>query len=186
MSRASLVYVMGPSGAGKTAVIDYARRQIDGALPIAFAHRYITRPLGKDLENYVALTTAEFDLRKRHGLFAFDWEAYGYRYGIGSEIQSWLKAGLTVVVDGSRAHFVRHHGELADVVPVLITAGRDELRRRLTERDREDVAAIERRLRRAEAYRSADLALVVLDNSGPLDRAGEALRSLLAEYANRP
>jgi ribose 1,5-bisphosphokinase len=183
MARASLIYVMGPSGAGKTGVIEYARRKIDGGLPVAIAHRYITRPLGKDIENYIALSPAEFALRKARGLFAFDWQAYGFDYGIGIEIKSWLASGLTVVVDGSRAHFIGRDLGLGPVVPVLVTAGSDELRRRLSAREREDAKAIEARLRRAGEFAPADLALVTIDNTGAIERAGEAFAALLAEHA---
>lgn len=181
MAQGCLVYVMGPSGAGKTRVIEYARKKIDGSLPILFAHRYITRPLGKDLENYIALSQAEFALRKARNLLAFDWDAYGFNYGVGIEIKSWLASGLAVVIDGSRAHFSRHDREIAGVVPVLITAGRDELRRRLTARDRENVEAIEQRLERADKFVPADLSLVTLDNSGPVERAGEAFAAILTD-----
>ncbi len=183
MTRASLVYVMGPSGAGKTRVIEYARRKIDGGLPVAFAHRYITRPLGKDEENYIALSKREFALRKARGLLAFDWEAYGFDYGIGVEIKSWLAAGLTVVMDGSRAHFIAGKLGIGNVVPVLVTVGRDELRRRLTAREREDVKAIEDRLQRAGKFTPADLSLVTIDNAGPIERAGDAFAAIIAAQA---
>lgn len=181
--RPRLIYVMGPSGAGKTRLIDYARRKVDGGLPIAFAHRYITRPLGKDSENYIALSQAEFALRKMHGLFAYDWQAYGFDYGIGIEIEAWLKSGLAVVIDGSRAHFISHSTDLGPVVPVLVTAGRDELRRRLTAREREDRRAIEMRLERADKFASTDLTLVTIDNSGPIEAAGEAFFACLTQHA---
>ncbi len=183
MAGASLIYVMGPSGAGKTRVIEYARRKIDGSLPIVFAHRYITRPPDRDSENYVALSFREFALRKSHGLFCVDWEAYGFSYGIGVEIESWLAAGLTVVIDGSRAHFIGRKADLGNVVPVLMTAGHDELRRRLTAREREDAKAIEERLRRAGKFTPADLSMVTIDNSGPVEQAGEAFTAILTEQA---
>ena len=178
-----IIYVMGPSGAGKTRLIDYARRKIDGGLPIAFAHRYITRPLGEDSENYIALSQAEFALRKVHGLFAYDWQAYGFDYGIGIEIEAWLKSGLAVVVYGSRAHFTAHGTDLGPVEPVLVTAGRDELRRRLTAREREDMRAIEMRLERADKFAPADLTLVTIDNSGPIEAAGETFLACLIQHA---
>lgn len=40
----ALVYVMGPSGAGKDSVLNRARAMLSADLPILFAHRYITRP----------------------------------------------------------------------------------------------------------------------------------------------
>ena len=51
-----LVYVMGPSGAGKDSVLDRARTMLSVEAPVAFAHRYITRPADIGGENHVALT----------------------------------------------------------------------------------------------------------------------------------
>ncbi len=175
MGRPALVYVMGPAGAGKDSVLRYARQRLDGRYPVVFAHRYITRPQGNDIEDYIALSPGEFALRKRRGLFAFDWSAYGFRYGIGVEIRAWRAAGLTVVIDGSRAHFARHAARLPGVLPVLITVDEAELRRRLIRRGREGRAAIERRLRRARKFAPKHPALVTIDNAGPLEQAGEAL-----------
>ena len=181
MALGRIVYVMGASGAGKTRLIDYARHRLDGSRPILFAHRYITRPPGKDGENYIALSRAEFALRQSRGLFACDWQAYGFDYGIGVEIRTWLAAGLSVVIDGSRAQFTAHRLDIAPLVPVLITAKRDVLRRRLTAREREDVASIETRLRRAEQFAPADLAIVTIDNSGAIGAAGEAFVTVLTD-----
>ena len=85
----ALVYVMGPSGAGKDSVLERARALLSADLPIAFAHRYITRPADVGGENHVALSRAEFALRRAHGLFAFHWHAHGNDYGIGQEIHAW-------------------------------------------------------------------------------------------------
>jgi ribose 1,5-bisphosphokinase len=180
---ARLVYVMGPSGAGKDSVLCYARHELDGRYPIVFAHRYITRPAGEGIENHIALSPGEFELRHSRRLFAFDWEAYGWRYGIGAEIELWRGAGLTVVIDGSRQHFLQHRAALSNALPVLITAAPDILRRRLIARGREDAAAIDHRLERAKALEPAAPALVTIDNSGPLESAGAALAALLRKQA---
>lgn len=183
MHGPALVYVMGPAGAGKDSVLRQARRRLDGRHPVVFAHRYITRPQGEDIENYIALSPSEFALRRRRGLFAFDWSAYGFRYGIGIEIRAWLAAGLTVVIDGSRAHFARHAARLPHLLPVLITASEAELRRRLIRRGREGSAAIDRRMRRARRFAPCHPALVTIDNSGPLEHAAERFCRLLVARA---
>src|SRR5262245_17336838 len=67
-----------------------------------FAHSYVTGPPGA--ANSVSLSEAEFDLRKRRGLFVMDWEAAGLRYAIGTEINYWLALGLSVVVCGAHEH----------------------------------------------------------------------------------
>jgi ribose 1,5-bisphosphokinase len=148
--NAPLVYVMGPSGAGKDSVLDRARSMLSVEAPVAFAHRYITRPADIGGENHVALSRAEFALRRAHGLFAFHWHAHGNDYGIGREIDAWRAAGLTVVVSGSREHYEKVAGSDPELHPVLITAALDKLRARLSARGRETAAAAASRLERDE------------------------------------
>jgi ribose 1,5-bisphosphokinase len=181
-----LVYVMGPSGAGKDSVLDRARAMLSIDLPVIFAHRYITRPADIGGENHVALSPSEFALRRAHGLFAFHWQAHGNDYGIGSEIQAWRDAGLTVVVSGSREHFRTLDGAREDTVPVLITASAERLKERLLKRGREDAAAASERLQRSMAQDIDVAGAVTIVNDGALDDAAEAFVRLLATLRRSP
>jgi len=181
-----LVYVMGPSGAGKDSVLNRARALLAADTPVVFAHRYITRPAEAGGENHVALSPAEFALRRAHGLFAFHWQAHGNEYGIGREIHAWRKVGLTVVVSGSREHFQKVNGGDDETHPVLITAPAGTLAERLAGRGREDSAAAEARLGRSDAYEVNDLRLVTIVNDGTLDQAAGAFVSLLATLRRSP
>lgn len=175
-----LVYVMGPSGAGKDSVLDRARALMPPGTPVVFAHRYITRPAAAGGENHVALSAAEFEMRRRQGLFAFHWQAHGNAYAIGIEIHRWRALGLTVVVSGSREHFAQAGGIDGGTVPVLITAPAERLAARLAHRGREDAGAAQARLQRAQAYEIDDPRRVTIVNDGDLDTAAQALVSLLA------
>jgi ribose 1,5-bisphosphokinase len=148
--------------------------------PVAFAHRYITRPAEAGGENHVALTQAEFALRRAHGLFAFHWEAHGNHYGIGREIHAWRQSGLTVVVSGSREHFLKLGGIDDDTWPVLITASAERLAERITARGRETGSAAIARLERSESYDMTDPRLVTILNDGALAIAAQAFVSLIA------
>ena len=181
-----LVYVMGPSGAGKDSVLNRARMLLAADAPIVFAHRYITRPAGAGGENHVELSPDEFGLRRTHGLFAFHWQAHGNEYGIGREIYAWRRAGLTVVVSGSREHFHKIGGIDDNTHPVLITAPADRLAERLAARAREDVDAAAERLQRSEAYDVTDQRLVTIVNDGVLDDAAAKFVSLLATLQYSP
>ena len=149
--NAPLFYVMGPSGAGKDSVLARARALLPADMSVVFAHRYITRPPEASGENHVALSAAEFAMWRAHGLFAFHWQAHGNHYGIGREIHAWRKAGLTVVVSGSREHFQDVAGVDPDTYPVLITAPVELLRDRLAARGRGPSPRTQRRLRRARS-----------------------------------
>jgi ribose 1,5-bisphosphokinase len=183
---APLFYVMGPSGAGKDSVLARARALLSADASTVFAHRYITRPPETSGENHVALSEAEFALRRAHGLFAFHWQAHGNHYGIGREIHAWRKAGLSVVVSGSREHFLNVAGVDPDTYPVLITAPAERLRERLAARGREDAAGAARRLERSDAYDVHDPRLITISNDGPLDEAAAALVRAIATSRSAP
>ncbi len=181
-----LFYVMGPSGAGKDSVLVRARALLPADTSVVFAHRYITRPPEASGENHVALSESEFTMRRAHGLFAFHWQAHGNHYGIGREIHAWRKAGLTVVVSGSREHFQNVAGVDPETYPVLITAPVELLRGRLAARGREDVAAAARRLERSDAYDVHDPRLITIMNDGPVDAAARTLVTALATFRSAP
>lgn len=183
MRTGPLVYVMGPSAVGKDSLLRFAREALAPGERIAFAHRYITRPPESLGENHVALSEAEFETRAAAGLFAFHWLANRLRYGIGIEITAWQQAGFVVVVSGSRGHFMGLEPRPPGIVPVLVTAAHDALRRRLIARGRESGDAIAARLARADAYAVDDPHLVTIDNSGPLEEGGAKLLALLRNLA---
>jgi ribose 1,5-bisphosphokinase len=180
----TIVYVMGPSGAGKDSVLAAARTALMPGERIAFAHRYITRPRDMGNENHVALSETEFEARRAAGLFAFDWQAHGFRYAIGVEIDLWQKAGFVVVVSGSREHYAGLQSR-PDLIPVLITASSGALRRRLESRGRDDPDAISERLGRAAQYEVDDPAAIKIDNSGTLEVSARRLIELLRRAAPR-
>lgn len=178
-----LIYIMGPSGCGKDSLMAEARLRLPAEAPVVFAHRYITRPADAGGENHVALNRAEFQLRRTRGLFALHWESHGFAYGIGREIDIWLTAGLSVVVNGSRAALPSALGAYPALLPVLVEVTEEVLRERLNARGREDAAEMEKRLARARMAVTETPALVRFDNSGPLAQRGQVLASLILEIA---
>ena len=179
-----LFYLMGASGAGKDSLMGYARRALGEAGDVLFAHRYITRPAGSGGENHVELSDAEFALRRRRGLFLFDWEGNGCRYGVGVEVSHWLERGLHVVVNGSRAYLPEARRRLPVLVPVLVRVSAHRLAERLHGRGREQASDVEQRLQRSRRYGDVDApGLVVIDNDGELAEAGESLLALLRSHA---
>jgi ribose 1,5-bisphosphokinase len=177
---APFVYVMGPSGAGKDSVLARARALISPDLPVAFAHRYITRPADAGGENHVALSEFEFERYRALGLFVFHWSAHGFRYGIGVEADVWRRAGLVTVVSGSREHFATLDARALRAIPVLITASPASLEARLRTRGREASSGVSARLARATAIDIRPAGLITIVNDGVLDDAAQALITLLA------
>lgn len=176
---AKLIYLIGPSGAGKDSLLR-AIRQL--ALPrLLVAHRYITRPAEIQGENHIALTPEEFATRQQHGLFALYWQAHECHYGIGIEIDDWLQRGNDVIVNGSRAYLAQARERYDNTLfPICLTVSESTLRQRLRARGRESEQQIATRLQRAEEeQRRLQSDCVLLNNDGDLQRTLSAFQSLL-------
>lgn len=176
-----LFYVMGPSGAGKDTLMNYARDRLVEA-PVVFAHRYITRPVEMQGENHIHLSEAEFANRLTRGCFKFDWSSHGWRYALGKEVDLWLSMGLNVVMNGSRGYFEQACSLHPELVPVLISASQATLRQRLIQRGRETESEIEERIQRAAEYDSLQhSALCRIENETTIADAGDRLAELLSQ-----
>jgi len=169
-----LIYVMGPSGAGKDSLLHFARDHVAGD-SVVFAHRYITRSVGGG-ENHIALTAEEFEARSALGLFALEWASHALRYGVGVEIDTWLTRGCTVVVNGSRQHLERALERYPRMEVVHVEAQPHILAARLGARARETAEQVAARLARHAPFSLPDgTRLTRIDNSGALEVAGHRL-----------
>lgn len=177
--KGRLVYVMGPSGAGKDTLLTFARHRLSAAR-VLFAHRYITRAADAGGENHICLSHDEFDMRAELGLFALQWSSHGLRYGVGIEIEAWMSRGFTVVVNGSRAYAPEAIARYPTLTAVQIDAHPDVLAARLAARGRETLDEARARLaRRVPLALGSDIVLKTIDNSGALEQAGNALLDVL-------
>ncbi|MBC7921580.1 MAG: phosphonate metabolism protein/1,5-bisphosphokinase (PRPP-forming) PhnN [Ferruginibacter sp.] len=184
MPSGNLFYVIGPSGAGKDTLMNYAREKMNGRAavrPVLFAHRYITRPAEAGGENHVCLSPTEFAQRKALGFFALDWQSHGNGYGIGTEIRTWLGGGAHVVVNGSREYLAAADERFPDLRVVLISVSPEVLRQRLVARGRETAGEIERRIDRSRQIAQVHHPrLLRLDNDAPLEESGARFIEMLA------
>jgi ribose 1,5-bisphosphokinase len=173
-----LVLVVGPSGAGKDTLIARASAACRDDRTVVFPRRVVTRPASA-LEDNEFMPPAAFEQAARRGAFAFWWSAHGHLYGIPLAVDFDIEAGRTVVCNVSRAIVVTVRRRYANVVTVLITAPRQELRRRLAARERASDGRVADRMSRGEI---ADVRPdVVIHNAGEPE-AG-ARRLLDAVYA---
>src|SRR6266511_772466 len=100
--RGKIVFVVGPSGAGKDSLLRYAASQLSGDSRFAFPRRVITRKPADETERHDSITLEEFADAVRQARFALHWEAHGLHYGIPASIDADLAAGRTVAVNVSR------------------------------------------------------------------------------------
>jgi len=153
MKGSRLIYLMGPSGSGKDTVLGLlpeALQQTAASHRPLFhiARRTITRAaVGEASE---AVTAVEFQRRLNNGDFALHWHSHGLCYGIGREIDVWLVQGAVVIVNGSREHLTQAHRRYPGLTAVSLIVRSDILAHRLEQRAREDAAATQARLARAQ------------------------------------
>jgi ribose 1,5-bisphosphokinase len=178
---AELYYVIGPSGAGKDSLLNYARQHMVSNTAVVFAHRYITRPADAGGENHVSLSREEFISRAQMGCFAMQWHSHNTWYGIGVEINQWLEMGLKVVVNGSRAYLDNALQKYPRLIPVVVSASPQTLRQRLKARGRESIEEIEQRVLQAIVLEQKidHPRMVKISNEGALMDAGDYLIELI-------
>ncbi len=184
MAQGKLYYVVGASGSGKDSLIDYARQCIHRqAKPVLFIHRYLTRKAHDEHENYISLSSQEFEQRKQLGLFAMHWFSHDCLYGIGMEMDGWLNQGIDVVVNGSREYLPQAIDRYPTLIVIVIGVSEQVLRQRLIDRGRESPQEIEERLQKAASY---DLSVAQdrvrqVQNDGELEQAGKLFLQIITQ-----
>lgn len=144
----NLVYVIGPSGAGKDSVLQGLRESWPDAACAHWARRTITRPSEAGGERHEAVDLATFLALREDGAFAMHWVANGLAYGVRqSELQA-LNDGRWVFVNGSRAWLPCLQQQWPSATVVHIGASPAVLAHRLATRGRESAEAVAARLAR--------------------------------------
>lgn len=170
-----LILVVGPSGAGKDSVISGAKSVFTHDPNVVFPRRVVTRKANIQAEDHESLTKVEFDEAAAAGAFFIWWIAHGNSYGIPISVATDLANGRTVVFNCSRDVVPEAASRNSNTTVVEITAPQDVLVERIVARGRETVdQAIARTSRKVQAF-PPPLAIVRIDNIGPLQVAVQAL-----------
>lgn len=173
-----LFLVCGPSGAGKDALIELARRRLVNDGRFLFPLRSISRSEGFGDELHVAVTPAQFDRLRRQGAFALYWGAGGLNYAIPASVDLDLAAGRSVVVNGSPAILAEARSRYPNLAVIWVAANAELRRRRLVLRGRESLVEIERRLNGPEEP-PADVDVDLVVNEGSLAVAARHFISII-------
>lgn len=180
--KGRLVYLVGPSGAGKDSVLAWARERLKDAPGVRFARRTITRPPSAGGEEHLGVSEEEFRALQSQGSFAMTWRANGCWYGISHRVRDWLASGLTVVVNGSRSHLDRVKAEFPQVEVVHVVAPPAVIHERLIRRGREGGSEIAGRFaRNATWVPPSDVPSTRIANDSDLAAAGDQLRRYLVD-----
>lgn len=171
-----LVYVLGPSGAGKDSLLTWLRARWPATLPVHWARRTITRPQDAGGEAHESMDAVAFNRLLKSGGFALHWEANGLQYGIRQEEMAPLAEQNWVMLNGSRAHLPTCSALYPGLTVLHITADPPVLLHRLRQRGRESDEAIQARIQRSV---NMDVPVgsqwIEVRNNTSLDEAGAQL-----------
>ena len=181
------VAIVGPSGAGKDALIRGLGARLGEADGVFTVRRVVTRP-ADSFEDHDTLAESEFLLARRRGLFALSWAAHGLHYGVPRDVDARVASGCVVVCNISRAVVAEVRARYARSLVVLVTARPETLAARLAARGREEIEARRERLDRAFASETAFEPDATIFNDGALDEAVARFADLVASrrWSARP
>ena len=174
-----LFLIVGPSGVGKDTLIVYAKARLQGEKNFLFPIRFVTRAPDLGEETYHSLSPEAFEKYVAEDRFALWWKAHDLEYGIGREIESWIKEGKHVVVNVSRSIIDSARLRFRHVVVLRIQASRESLERRLRARRRETREGIRARLDRSSAISVSGPGVLTVQNDGSIETAGEEFLGIL-------
>jgi len=173
-----VVMIVGPSGAGKDAVLHSVRERLARDERFVFPRRIVTRP-ANSAEDHDSVSPATFDTLLRAGALALHWQAHGLHYGIPADIDDAARRGSSIVFNTSR-HLVQSvRTRYCNVAVVMIDAPVEVRAARLAMRDRESAKEVATRLARVvDEFKAGDADLVI-DNAGTLAQASVRLADWL-------
>ena len=175
-----LVYVAGPSGAGKDSLLAWLKKQLAPEASVAFARRTITRAAAQDGEQHDSIDMRGFLQLRAAGAFALDWEANGLCYGVRHAELPPQRGDAVVIVNGSRAYLPEAARRFPDMTVVHVTASVQTLRQRLMAPGRESVEMVEARVQRALDFRMPKgVAAIEIQNDQALAESGAQLADAL-------
>ncbi|PHR72636.1 MAG: hypothetical protein COA66_05110 [Arcobacter sp.] len=168
-----IVLIVGASGVGKDTLLKNIKKSLKNKAN--FITRYITREADLNEKNYF-LDPLAFDLLKINKFFVSSWAAHNNFYGISKNS---IKEGLNII-SISRSSIKDFEAFYDNVYTINITVPKEELRKRLIKRARENKDEIEERLNRSYACIESNN-LIHFDNSEDIGTSSESLLNLLSQ-----
>lgn len=167
-----LILVVGPSGAGKDALIERAKLALSSETSFVFARRIVTRrPMAEDHDT---LGMESFEKSEAQGDFLLSWRAHGLAYGLPASLKQDLVAGRTIIANVSRGVILQAEQLGFPVIVLHVTADPVILAARIATRGRESMAEVRARVERAAPLQWQSATIVEIRNEGTIDH-GAAL-----------
>jgi ribose 1,5-bisphosphokinase len=180
-TQGRLVLVVGPSGAGKDALIERAKLAFASDKGVVFARRIVTR--AAMAEDHDTIDTSAFDAAEKNGAYLLSWHAHDLGYGLPIELKQDLDQGRIVVANVSRGVILAAE-DLGYPVDVLhVTADPVILAARIAARGRESMAEVRARMGRIAPLQSRTARVIEIRNEGTLEHGAALFINALSHCA---
>ncbi len=181
----TLFLVVGNSGSGKDSIISGLIKEYPPNLKKIYApKRYITREPSKFEEN-ISISTQKFREMEKRDLFVLKWHIYELDYGISKEIDDFLKNGHPVMVNVSRTIVNEAREKYENIKVIFIEVPFEITYQRIKDRKRESEDLLKQRIERARLNQKFPEADFVIDNSGDLEDAINAILKYILNIMNK-
>lgn len=179
-AKGKLIIISGPSGAGKTTLIDQVLENIPN---ITCAKSATTRPQrhNETADNYYFLSNDEFDQKINEDAFVEWCHVHQHRYGtLKEEVLNQLEIGQHILLEIDVQGTQKVQEKFPDVIKIFIAPPSiDALRQRLTDRQTDSNEVIEARINVAKKeLESIDEYDYIIENIN-LDESNDLLNRYL-------
>lgn len=182
-----LIYVIGPSGAGKDSLMKWVQDRLPESSSVFWARRLVTRPKHESSGYDMALDLTTFEDLLANGELALHWQANGLHYGIKRSELAPLACSGWVFVNGSRAFLPTCASLYPGLTIVHITADPEVLRQRLLHRGRENLSSVNDRMDKRHPLAVPPMSRwIEVHNNQTLDQAGQRLLEQLEQWPDWP
>lgn len=181
--RGRLILVVGPSGAGKDALLECARLSFAGDERFVFARRVITRPPAA--EDHDTIDESAFAAAEQDGAWLLSWRAHGLCYALPGALRADLAQGRIVIANVSRGVILEAEALGFPVAVLHVTADPAILAARIGARGRETAADIRARISRAQAMSVGTAQVIEIRNEGTLAHGADLFIQAISRVAGR-
>lgn len=172
--KRKIVLIVGASGVGKDTLLREAKKILSE--DFHFLNRYITREPCENENNFYVDEYA-FEILKHKSFFISTWNAHGNYYGIAKNS---IKDGINII-SVSRSKIIDFENFCDNVFVINISVSKENLRKRLEKRARENKEEIEKRLNRTYEKISA-INLIEFDNSEEINISAKKFVNILTSF----
>lgn len=172
--------IVGNSGSGKDTLIRWVAERWPADLPpLLIPRRYITRPTSLETEDFISVSSDEFEKMVEAGAFSLQWVSYDHYFGLTKEIEDHLAQGYPVMANVSRDIILEARQKFPNLKIIFLSVPFEILQQRIISRGREDDAEIKLRLERARENQDFPSADFELENAGEIEEGGQKLLEIL-------